>query len=187
VFVDAFAPALAAACETMGWQHTEREQLMICTAATYRPAPVIPGLEITVLDANSPLAAILETLDTNELGFNPENTVPASEADALAFRAGLVTSRAFTARLGDQPVGAGMFTTPFAGLTELAGITTLRPFRRRGIAAALTATMARAAFDQGMDLVFLGVHEEAAARVYAGVGFQPCAALLTYARPALAP
>lgn len=187
VFVQAYAPALAAACAAAGWLEMEREHLLIATPATLQPPAPVPGLEIEMLDAHAPLAAIRENLDTNEQGFNPDQAAPATEADALVFREGLGASRAFTARLGGQAVAAGMFTTPQAGVTELAGITTLPPFRRRGIAAALTAAMARAAFDSGLDLVFLGAHEAATVRVYERVGFQPCSVLLTYSRPVLAP
>jgi GNAT superfamily N-acetyltransferase len=187
VFVAACAPALAAACTAAGWLEMAREQLMVVTAPALRPPPPAPGLAIEMLDAGSPLEAVRESLDTNERGFNPGFTERTSEADAVVFREGLVTSRAFTARLDGQAVAAGMFTTPQAGVTELAGITTLAPFRRRGIGAALTAAMARAAFDSGLDLVFLGTHEEATAHVYERVGFRPCSTLLTYSRPVLAP
>ena len=187
VFVAAAAPTLAATCAAAGWLEMEREQLLIATPANLQPPAPVPGLEIETLDAHAPLEAIRENLDTNEQGFNPDHALPTTEADALVFRAGLAASRAFTARLGGQAVAAGMFTTPQAGVTELAGITTLAPFRRRGIAAALTAAMAQAAFDAGLDLVFLGTHEAATARVYERVGFQPYSVLLTYSRPVLAP
>jgi ribosomal protein S18 acetylase RimI-like enzyme len=186
VFVEASAPGLAAASAAAGWLEMEREQLLTATPATLRPPAPVPGLIIEMLDAHAPLEAIRENLNTNEQGFDP-GAAPITEADALVFREGLTTSRAFTARLEEQAVAAGMFTTPRDGLTELAGITTLAPFRRRGIAAALTAAMAQAAFAAGLDLVFLGAREAATVRVYERVGFQPCSVLLTYSRPVLAP
>ena len=46
-------------------------------------------------------------------------------------------------------------------MTELVGISTLIPFRRRGVASFLTAQAARAAFGLGIELVFLGQEPEA--------------------------
>ncbi len=77
-----------------------------------------------------------------------------------------------------------MFNPPIAGLAELVGITTLEPYRRRGIAAFLTAHMTQVAFAQGVDTVFLTAADERAGRVYERVGFRPCTTLLGYSDPA---
>ena len=73
-----------------------------------------------------------------------------------------------------------MFTSPRAGVTELMGIATLEQYRGRGIAAALTAYMASAAFTQGCDLVFLTAVSAAARRAYERAGFHPMGDELTY-------
>ena len=49
----------------------------------------------------------------------------------------------FVAWLGGEPVGVGAYTVPLDGFTELVGIATLPEYRRRGIAGAVTAEMAR--------------------------------------------
>jgi predicted GNAT family acetyltransferase len=73
-----------------------------------------------------------------------------------------------------------MFTEIHEGVTELVGITTLSPFRRRGIAAALTAYMTLIAFQQGATLVFLIAANAQAGRVYERAGFLPCATRVIY-------
>ena len=121
---------------------------------------------------------ICERLDTNALGFDPQ-AERATTQEAEKFRQELILSRAFTARLDEQPVGAGMFTEIHEGLTELVGITTLKRFRRRGIAATLTAYMTQIAVRQGATLTFLVASDEQAGRVYER-GFRGFGTLMTY-------
>ena len=152
---------------------------MICTPETYRPTPDVLGLVISTLSHESSVEEICERLDTNALGFDPQ-AERATTQEAEKFRQELILSRAFTARLDEQPVGAGMFTEIHEGLTELVGITTLKRFRRRGIAATLTAYMTQIAVRQGATLTFLIASDEQAGRVYERVGFRPFATLMTY-------
>jgi ribosomal protein S18 acetylase RimI-like enzyme len=155
-----------------GWVEQERSPLMIWSSAGARPTPPVPGLSIATLSADSTLEEICEGLDTNTTGFDLP-IQPASAEEAEGFRQGLIRSRAFTAHLGIQPAGAGMFTTVSEeGVTELVGITTLAPFRRRGIAASLTAYMTAAARAHGATMVFLTAANEQAGRVYERVGFR---------------
>jgi predicted GNAT family acetyltransferase len=96
------------------------------------------------------------------------------------FRQSLVTARSFTARWDGEGVAAGMFTEIEEGVTELAGITTLEPYRRCGIASALTATITEAAFDHGAGITFLIAASSAASRVYQRVGYIHVAHLMTW-------
>src|SRR3712207_1878245 len=138
---------------------------MVCTPQTYCPAPPVPGLTMKVLSADSALADIREGLDVNALGFDPQ-AARSTDAEAQAFRSGLTASRAFTALLDREPAGAGMFNPPHDGVTEVVGVATLEQFRRRGVAASLTAYATRLAFEQGVEVVFLGAADEHAGRVY---------------------
>jgi GNAT superfamily N-acetyltransferase len=178
-FIKEFAPKLAPALRSSGFAEESRLHLMVCTRATFRAAPEVAGLTLAVQDANTSLDEIRANLDTNALGFDPA-AAPATEAEAADFRQQLVSSRAFLARIDGQLAGAGMFTAPLDGLTELAGIATLAQFRRRGVAAALTAYAVQTAFDLGVEAAFLSAADETAGRVYKRVGFQPFATMLAY-------
>ncbi|SCF00838.1 FR47-like protein [Micromonospora coriariae] len=57
-------------------------------------------------------------------------------------------------------------------VAEIAGVATLPAARRRGLGAALTATIARELLAAGTDLVFLSAGSEEIARVYLRVGFR---------------
>ncbi|HEU5097698.1 MAG TPA: GNAT family N-acetyltransferase [Roseiflexaceae bacterium] len=153
-----------------------RTAIFACTPATFHPAARVPGLQFIVLSDQSTIAEIQEGLDANALGFDPA-AAPATEAEATAFRAELIASRAFTAKLDGQPVAAGMFTPPIRGIAELAGITTLAPYRGRGIGAAVTSEIARVAFAHGIDTAILRTDNPIAYRIYQRIGFYPAAIL----------
>ncbi len=178
-FIEEGFPHLAPVLRSSGWSQQERSQVMICTSETYQTAPDISGLAIFTLSHESRVEEICEGLDTNALGFDPQ-AERATNHEAEEFRQDLILSRAFVARLHDHPVAAGMFTDIHEGLTELVGITTLEPFRRRGIAAALTAFMTQRAFQEGATLVFLIAANEQAGRIYERVGFRPRATQVIY-------
>jgi len=178
-FIEEVFPQLTPLLRSAGWTEEARSRMMLCTPETYQYVPDMPGLAIITLTQESSLEEIREGLDTNALGFDP-HAEAATIQQAEAFREDLVLSQAFTARLDGQSVAAGMFTSIHDGLTELVGITTLEPFRRRGIAAALTAYITQAAFREGAAQVFLTAEDENAGRVYERVGFRPCATLAAY-------
>ncbi len=73
-----------------------------------------------------------------------------------------------------------MFTHPLDGLTEIAGVATLEPWRRRGIGAAVTHAAAALAFSRGVSAVLLSAADERAGRVYGGVGFRPAGNVLVF-------
>jgi predicted GNAT family acetyltransferase len=57
-------------------------------------------------------------------------------------------------------------------VAEIVGVGTLPAFRRRGLGAAVTARLAELAVERGLTTVFLSAADDAAARVYEGVGFR---------------
>jgi ribosomal protein S18 acetylase RimI-like enzyme len=171
-FIEGLFVDLPPLLRSAGWVEQERTPLMIWSSAAAQPAPPVPSLSIATLSVDSTLEEIREGLDTNTTGFDLP-IQPASAEEAEGFRQGLIRSRAFTAYFGQQPVGAGMFT-PISeeGVTELVGITTLAPFRRRGIAAALTTYMTERALAHGAKVIFLTAANARAGRVYERAGFR---------------
>jgi len=61
---------------------------------------------------------------------------------------------------------------PIDDVSEVVGVATLPAFRRRGVGAALTAYLARDAFERGVKTLFLSASDEAVARTYARIGFR---------------
>ena len=179
-FIEELFPHLVPLLISSGWSEQTRSPVMIYTPEISRPVPEIVGLTITTLSSSSSVEAIREGLDTNALGFDPQ-AERSTIQEAEEFRQTLTLSRAFTASLHGQPVGAGMFTEISNGWTELLGITTLEPFRRQGIAATLTASMTQHALQQGATHIFLMAANEQAGRVYERVGFCSAATSVVYA------
>jgi hypothetical protein len=68
------------------------------------------------------------------------------------------------------PLSSGLYQR-VDGVAEVAGVATVPAGRRTGLGSAVTAVLARHAWDNGADLVFLTAGSEEIARVYARVGF----------------
>jgi GNAT superfamily N-acetyltransferase len=178
-FVEEYAPRLAPALRAAGFAEEARQALMVCTAATYSPAPDVPGLTLTELTGASTPDEVQTFLTCQRRGFDPHDAGP-PEGDVEHFLRTVGAGRAFVAWLDGQPVGAGVYTAPFDGVTEVAGLATLEPFRRRGIATALTALAVRRALEQGVEVACLTAADDRAGRVYERVGFARCATMLAY-------
>ena len=72
----------------------------------------------------------------------------------------------------DGIVASGSYQSALGG-AEIVGVATLPSHRRQGLAAAVSALLARHALANGNDVVFLSAADETVARVYAGIGFRP--------------
>lgn len=180
-YLDAFAPGLTITLQlgVPGFEETLPLPVMYCTAGMLCHPRDVPGLTVTIITSESPLDEVKTNWNVNAHGFE-SGLYEAMEAIADEFRQTLLTTRAFTAYLQGEPAAAGMFTEIRDGLSELVGITTLPEYRRRGIGAALTAFVTRAAFDSGAEVVFLIAVNDAAGRVYERLGFRTVARLLEY-------
>jgi GNAT superfamily N-acetyltransferase len=179
-FIQEYAPGLVPALRAAGFVEEARQPLMVCTAETYRPAPEVVGLTITPLTNSATVSEVQEYLTTQARGFDVHNTKVATEGEAEQFLRMMGGGKAFVARLAGEPVGVGMYTTPLDGVTEVVGLVTLEPFRRRGIATALTGLAVQRALEAGAEVVCLTAADERAGRVYERVGFVRCATMLAY-------
>jgi predicted GNAT family acetyltransferase len=81
-------------------------------------------------------------------------------------------------------VGGGVATTPAGATSEIAGIGVDAPHRRRGIAGAITARLARELFAAGVTTVFLTPGDDGAHRVYARAGFDDTTEMVHLSWPA---
>jgi N-acetylglutamate synthase-like GNAT family acetyltransferase len=70
-----------------------------------------------------------------------------------------------------EAVGSGACLVPYDGITELTSIGVRSGWRRRGIGAVVTATLARAALLAGAEMVYLTPAHEEGERLYERVGF----------------
>jgi GNAT superfamily N-acetyltransferase len=158
----------------LGYQSSSGNQLeryvLCCGRPGLHELAAPDGAELITVGTGSLTADIAESLTVNEQGFDP-SAAAATAAQAEAFRPELAGCAAVTVRLAGTGVSAGMYTAVRDGVTELTGIATLEPYRRRGLAGLVVATLAGLAFDSGADLVFLTTSDEHARGAYRRAGF----------------
>lgn len=160
--------------------------LMSASAAAVAFPPV-EGVRLRIADADdAALAAGRAVADvaftaggtaTGPEGPSERDTVLAGLAPALvahlrdrAKRGLTITAVAESPTHGVVAVGSYQ---PVGGLAEVLAVATLPFARRRGLAGALTAALARHACDAGVRTVLLTAQDDAIAAVYARVGFRP--------------
>jgi hypothetical protein len=184
-FLYEYAPDLPLALLAGGFDETERQWNMICTPSQLQQAPPVPDLTLIELNPESPTADIRDYIMAQRQGFDPANTVIPAEADIRQARLDLLIGgwQAYLARVGAEPAGAAAFGRIITGISEIAGIATRMPFRRRGIATYLTWLTAWGAFHRGAHTTCLTAADAAAGRIYERVGFKPLATMLSFAKP----
>ena len=82
-----------------------------------------------------------------------------------------------------RTVGGGKCAPSHGGVSELAAIGVRNAYRRRGIAAALTALLTRACASANITTPFLTPVGEAEERIYRSVGYRPVTEMLHVSQP----
>ena len=185
-FIEEAAPDLAGAFAAAGLAEEGRNPLLVCTPDSFQPMAAIPGLAIRRLTPESPRADLAAFISVQGRSFGEEDRVDPTDVqvDDLRQRSGQ-GGQYLLGLLEGEPIATGAHTAPLNGFTELVGIATLAEYRRRGVAGALTAAMAQAAFRAGVRVAFLSAADERAGRVYERVGFRPYATALAFCEAAM--
>jgi GNAT superfamily N-acetyltransferase len=183
-FIEEAAPDLASAFAAAGLAEEGRNPLLVCTPNSFQPAPAVPGLTMRQLTPESLRADLAAFISVQGQSFGEADRVEATDAqiEDLRRRSGL-GGHYLLGLVDNYPVATGAYTVPLDGFTELVGIATLADYRRRGVASALTAAMAQAAFRAGVQVAFMAAADERAGRVYERVGFHLYATALAYCDP----
>jgi ribosomal protein S18 acetylase RimI-like enzyme len=164
------APLAETALLASGFRAEGRLALMTCTRESFRSLPVPPGIEIVVPVSDSDFAGIvLVTKQSYEA-----EAAPPTQAEVDGRRA-LIGAGGFAVLARDretgEPAGSGICEVRHGGVTELATVGVRPQFRRRGIAAAVTARLAGEAFAAGVSLIWLTPLGDEGERIYSRVGF----------------
>ena len=174
-------PSLLAAAREAGMTVEECPLLVL----EQEPPEPDPAAGVRIVAADDPELGLVRA--AINVGFGTSGTsigeasVAERDADARAHPetaeriAALITAGwgilagAFDAEVG--AVGGGSHN-PRADVTEIVGVGVLPAYRRRGLAAAITARLARHALDNGVRTVFCSAQDAAVAHVYETVGFR---------------
>jgi ribosomal protein S18 acetylase RimI-like enzyme len=178
------APWMAGAAEGAGLDVRLCPLLVLDADAAESAVARDQAAEVRVLTGDEDDLATAESVAHLAFAAEPESTASVAERDALAvtqdegrlgelrrqLRDGTV-ARVAALAAGVGPVSVGGYQHAM-GVAEIVGVGTLPAFRRRGLGAAVTARLAELAVERGLTTVFLSAADDAAARVYEGVGFR---------------
>jgi GNAT superfamily N-acetyltransferase len=172
--------------------------LMVLESAALVPDLPLPGAAIRFLDPSEPTfgADINASRAVGRLGFGAPANATALQTGSLVVEVAGPRQRDAVPPLGDEAVAqltrrhasgrllSAVVESPDDGIltcgtaqragtvAEIAGVATLPSARRRGYASQLTASLARRALHDGVDLVLLSAGDDDAARLYSRVGFR---------------
>jgi ribosomal protein S18 acetylase RimI-like enzyme len=177
---DALLPRVGAWLEAAGFTLAERNPLMACRPAGFKPFAA-PDVTLQVLTPGSGASELqdFQTIRWTD-GGDEERAVP--PIDQLRQDLASSTSVYLLALLDGQAAGTGV-SHALNGAGEIVGVVTRTDKRRRGIAATVTSNLTARLFAAGGDFVFLDAANEGAARVYERLGFRTFGANLVYHRP----
>jgi ribosomal protein S18 acetylase RimI-like enzyme len=162
------APGVAAALEAAGMRKELATPLMACT----RSELVVPDVDAEVHPFGASDAVAVRNMQRIAFGQPPLDAAGEESVSAEA------PERTLLARIDGEIVSAAGWTEVIEGVSEIVGVATADSSRRRGLAGALTAAAAKAAFDEGADVCVLSPGDETAMRVYERAGFSRVATML---------
>ncbi|MBB5113582.1 GNAT family N-acetyltransferase [Micromonospora echinospora] len=169
-YVTRCAPGLEALLTAVGFAVEARHTYLLCVPGTLAAAPTPARLDLREPDTDPQRAALISA-QNEAFGGEPA----ASDADVARLRrqqdAGGVAVMAVT---GDGTcAGGGGAAQPVDAVSEVAGIAVRPPYRRRGLASAITADITRRLFTTGAEVAWLEASGEDSWRVYERVGYRP--------------
>lgn len=166
-FLPAAAPAAEAALLEFGFVEELRTPLMTCGREDLVDSATPDDVMVQQLGPDAEREQVVGLMQSLALAFG--EPYDPSTTDSAAHR--LTRRIAVIAYADEEIAGGGMCLEPIAGVLELVGIGVVEAFRRRGIGGAITAELARLAFENGVDVAFLTPGDEGTARVYERAGF----------------
>ena len=172
-------PSLRAAARAAGVEVGDYPLLVLASEPVHRRSPAT----VRRLAGDDPELASVQAAVHVGFGQDDTRTGPASvaERDALVAEQQtehvahlLASGRSVLYGAFDPELGAvgGGSHNPRGDVTEIVGVGVLPAYRRRGLAAAITARLARHALDNGVRTVFCSAQDDAVAHVYESVGFR---------------
>jgi GNAT superfamily N-acetyltransferase len=179
-YLPGLAPAVEPALLAAGFVVTERLPLMECPPGAEIDRPVPDGIELLTPGTDEELTAFLAA--QHEAFGEPPPTAEhlAAARDKSADGHLRLLARDVTS---GEPAGGGVAVAVRDGISEIAGIGVRPKHQRRGVGAALTLHLTRAAHAAGAGLAFLTAAGDPQERTYARVGYRRTDSVLFLTRP----
>lgn len=179
-YLPGLAPAVEPALLAAGFIVADRLPLMECPPGAEIDYPVPPGVELVTPATEEEVAAMLAA-QHEAFGEEPPSAEHVAAARSKA-AAGTIQLLVRDTTSG-EPVGGGVATAVSDGISEVAGVAVRPKYERRGIGAALTLHLTRAAHAAGATLVFLTPAGDAQERIYSRVGYRRTDFMLFLSHP----
>lgn len=168
-YIHDLAPAVLPRLVAAGFTSSPPLALMTCSRGSLTMDGDIEGLQWSLAENDADLYAAAE-VQNHAYGVSVTTAADLQRLRELLKKGGAVAL--VRARDSDTVLGAGLFTPPHDGVTEIAAIGVHASARRRGIGAALAALLADHALVQGIDLPFLMCEVANEDGVYRRAGFE---------------
>jgi ribosomal protein S18 acetylase RimI-like enzyme len=165
----ALAPHAAAALAEAGFFSEGTFSLMACTNESLREVPGPDGMEVALVENDEQCRAVLEIRHDAFGEPGPVTEVDVARARSTVRGGGLAAIVVDFASGG--AVASGACLVPYDRITEVTSIGVRPDCRRRGIGAAVTSALTRAALLAGCEMVYLTPAHEEGERLYERVGF----------------
>lgn len=169
-FLPGVAPEVEAALAGAGYVVDDRLPLMDCPPESAVGLPAPDGIELLAPEFDDEILAMLTVQHT--VYESPDRLTPDHVRRHRAGRAAGVLAVLARDLATGEPAGAGICDAIHDGIAELAGFAVSEPFRRRGIAGAITSYLTREAHAAGATTVFLTPGGPEAERVYTRAGYR---------------
>lgn len=164
------APDLEALLLAAGFRVEARHDYLTCTAESHRAPDPADGFRLAEPDTDEERAALVRA-QNEAFGEGPVATAADVERTRRLQANGGVAVMAVDA--GGGCAGGGVAVPPTGGVSEVAGIAVREPYRRRGLAGAVTAGITGRLLARGADLAWLEAASDDSWRVYERVGYRP--------------
>ncbi|MGH3549094.1 MAG: GNAT family N-acetyltransferase [Pseudonocardiaceae bacterium] len=178
-YLPGLCPAVESALLAEGFVAERRLPVLACQPTDAAAPQIIAGIELSLARDDEQFREVAEA--QNEAYGQPETT----DHDVTRLR-GIVDGGGLVALARDlvtgRGVGGGLCAPPHDGVSELAAIGVRTPYRRRGIATALTALITGACPTVGIITPFLTPEGEAEERVYRSLGYRRVTEMLHISR-----
>lgn len=160
------SPAVDAVLDAAGFTVDQLLPMMVVDRLTTPPRPA--GLTVAAVTSDEDLLAVSVVQNT---AFGVGDT--AGEEDVARQRSLLRDDGVIVlARLDGEPAGAGAYTAPRYGMSQVAGIAVLPALRRRGVASTVCADLTARVFDAGCTPFLETEPDEKVNRLYGPLGYR---------------
>ncbi|XVS65885.1 GNAT family N-acetyltransferase [Actinosynnema sp. CA-299493] len=160
------SPVVDAALEAAGFTVDHLLPVMAIDDLVAPPSPA--GLAIEAVTSDDDLFAVSVVQNTAFGVAGPVGAEDVARQRSLLRDDGVIV----LARLAGEPAGAGAFTAPRHGLSQVAGIAVPVALRRRGIASAVCADLTARVFDAGCTPFLETEPDGKVTRLYGALGYR---------------